>query len=136
MTTSNRDTTVTSATDAAQDLVDTAEAGVDQITEGVEEAVELPEEPYSYADADAEAEERQGSVAARLLSWLVLLVIGGGVALWGGPKIAPLLPEWAEPARAYLMPGETIAKRVQFFDSADSRAATMTDQFPCCDRAA
>lgn len=50
-------------------------------------------------------EERHSSMSSRLLTWLLFLLAGAGLALWGGPKIAPQLPAWAAPAAKYLTPG-------------------------------
>lgn len=65
-----------------------------------ERRLEDEPEPEPYADEHEEHEEHhRPGLAARALQGLVLLLIGGGVALWGAPKIAPHVPE---PVSRYL----------------------------------
>lgn len=52
-------------------------------------------------------EEVAGSLAAKVLTGLALLIVGGGIALWGGPKIAPSLPSGLDGVKAWLMPGDS-----------------------------
>ena len=61
--------------------------------------------PEASAPHEHEEEEHHRSFAARVLTWLVLLIAGGGLALWGGPKVAPHLPSGLGPVKAWLMPG-------------------------------
>lgn len=73
------------------------------------------DDPESAADPssgenDAESqphdlEESSGSIAATILKFLAVIVVGGVLALWAGPKIAPNLPGWAAPVAAFLTPG-------------------------------
>ena len=56
-------------------------------------------------------EERHTSLSSRILTWLVLLIAGAALALWGGPKLAPQLPQWAAPAAKFLTPGGDAATR-------------------------
>lgn len=67
----------------------------------VEETLDLEEDD----DFEYEPEPRGASVSSRILLWLFLLVAGGIGALWGGPKVAPYLPEWAQPVAKFLSPG-------------------------------
>ncbi|MEM8788364.1 MAG: hypothetical protein AAGE76_08880 [Pseudomonadota bacterium] len=63
-----------------------------------------PAEP----DHSEEAEPAGGrSLAARVLTWLVLLIAGGGLALWGAPRVAENLPRGFGPVKTWLLPGET-----------------------------
>jgi len=75
-------------------------------------------------DQYEEHDARHPSLSSRVLTWLVLLLAGAGAALWGGPKLAPQLPEWAAPAAKYLTPGGDAASR----DVAALRAE-VTEQF-------
>lgn len=61
----------------------------------------------NYDDPD----ERHPSLSSRVLTWLAVLVAGAGIALWGGPKLAPQLPEWAAPVSKFLTPGGDAATR-------------------------
>ena len=82
--------------DADTESVMDDEPIAEETTEDTYEAV-----PEHYE----EAEERGTSFAAKALTWLLLLLAGAGAALWGAPKLAPQLPEWAAPAAKYLTPG-------------------------------
>jgi hypothetical protein len=58
---------------------------------------EVPEDavPEDQEDADAHEDYEdhpRPSLAARALRALVILLIGGGAALWAAPKVAPMLP--------------------------------------------
>lgn len=69
-------------------------------------AVDVESPTSEGADLHEENEEEHGSsLAAKALSVLALLVVGGGVALWGGPKIAPNLPAGMAPVAEWLAPG-------------------------------
>lgn len=56
-------------------------------------------------------EEGGKSLASKVLTGLILLLVGGGIALWGAPKIAPGLPDGLGPVKAWLLPGEREAAR-------------------------
>ena len=55
-------------------------------------------------------EERGASLSSRILTWLAVLVLGAVLAIWGGPRLAPLLPQWASPVVPYLLPGGDAAR--------------------------
>lgn len=73
----------------------------DDVAELGENSDENPEEEQ----AEVEAEERR-SFAGRVLTWLILLLVGAGAALWAAPRVAPNLPDGLGPVKAFLMPGE------------------------------
>lgn len=50
-------------------------------------------------------DEHHSSLAAKTLSGALLLLIGGVLALWLGPKIAPALPSGMAPVAVWLAPG-------------------------------
>ena len=82
------------ASGAAPDPVEEPEAEVDL-------------DDHHPDDADHEPHEQEHrSLASRVLTWLVLLLAGGGLALWGAPRIAPNLPDGLGPVKAWLLPGE------------------------------
>lgn len=80
-------------------LSDGSEADADAPTDTAEAEPELHEEEHHE-------EEHSRSFASRVLTWLILLLAGGGIALWGAPRIAPELPDGLGPVKAWLMPGE------------------------------
>lgn len=63
-----------------------------------------PEDTVQTQDLD----ESSGSLAATILKFLAVLVVGSVLALWAGPKIAPNLPGWAAPVAAFLTPGTNL----------------------------
>lgn len=102
----------------AEPADDTAEEGAEKASDDTAEPAQddVPEpEPHDehidsehlYADEhDLEDEHARGmSWSARALTALVLLLGGAGLGLWGGPKLAPMLPGWAAPVSAFLTPG-------------------------------
>ncbi|PIB26655.1 hypothetical protein BFP76_12260 [Amylibacter kogurei] len=56
---------------------------------------------------DGEELAHGSSLSSMVLTGLVLLTIGGGIALWGGPKIAPHLPAGLSPVAEFLAPGQS-----------------------------
>ena len=80
--------------------------------EPTQDDLEDVEEDHHHADNDADHHAtHHRSFAARALTWLLLLLAGGGVALWGAPRIAPHLPDGLGPVKAWLMPGELQSRR-------------------------
>lgn len=80
----------------------------DRIEDDLEETVhdEAGYDETAYDDVEDDHHDERGmSWAARLLLALLLLIGGGALALWGGPKLAPNLPAWASPVVPFLMPG-------------------------------
>ncbi|SOH94792.1 inner membrane protein [Monaibacterium marinum] len=63
-----------------------------------------------HDSSDDEYHEEAGSVAGRVLFWLFLLVAGGALVLWGGPKVAPHLPSGMAPVAEWLTPGNRAAQ--------------------------
>ena len=57
-----------------------------------------------------EQDEPRPSLAARALRGLLLVSISIIVALWGAPKLAPVLPAGLGPVAEFLMPGQSDAK--------------------------
>ncbi len=58
---------------------------------------------------DDEQHDTHRSIKARLVSALVIFLIGGIAALWVGPKIAPGLPAGLAPVSRWLTPGQDAA---------------------------
>ncbi|MEM6465914.1 MAG: mitofilin family membrane protein [Pseudomonadota bacterium] len=89
----------------------------DTVEPETSEEPETAEEPAEEDDHHDEVEHHEeleseggSSIAARLLTWLVLILAGGGLALWGAPRVAPHLPNGLGPVKAWLMPGATAAQ--------------------------
>ncbi len=115
----SQDTEITDA-EIVEETVEIAETDVVE-----DEFIEASEpETMDIIDEYEEHDARQPSLSSRILTWLVLLFAGAAAALWGGPKLAPQLPEWAAPAAKYLTPGGDAATR----DVAALRAE-VTEQF-------
>lgn len=84
------------------------------------EDVATPDDDYEFADpiidmpqAEPEApaeDEHHTSLSARILQGLALIAVGVALALWGAPKLAPMLPAGLAPVAEFLMPGQTEAK--------------------------
>jgi hypothetical protein len=66
-------------------------------------------------DSDAEQENTQppekkkSSVSTKILGVLALLLAGGAAGLYGGPKLAPMLPSGMAPVAQFLSPGDASA---------------------------
>jgi len=97
--TTDQDITDETAQTDIQDAEIVEAETIEEVTEPVEEAFHEAQEAYE------EHEEQRGSFSSKVLTWLVLLIAGAAGALWGGPKLAPQLPEWAAPAAKFLTPG-------------------------------
>jgi hypothetical protein len=64
-----------------------------------------PQEPAGHPH-----EDQHTPLSARVLKILFLLAVGCGIALWGAPKLAPMLPQGMAPVAEFLMPGQFEAK--------------------------
>lgn len=83
---------------AAEDLSETADAA------------EAVSENHTEDVAEHPHEDHHTPLSARVLKVLFLLAIGCGIALWGAPKLAPVLPQGMAPVAEFLMPGQFEAK--------------------------
>jgi hypothetical protein len=61
-------------------------------------------------DRDHDEDEHHVSLAARSLQILVILVVGGALALWAGPRLAPNLPSGMGSIAQWLTPGASLAE--------------------------
>lgn len=59
------------------------------------------------------------------LKVMIILLFGAGIALWGGPRIAPLLPGGLEPVARFLTPGS-----VRQAEEIDTRLSALEQQQP------
>lgn len=88
---------------APSEQLDAALAATPLVSSGAAPAAAEP-----TAEPEVEhAEESSGSLAGRVLTWLILLLVGAGAALWGGPQLAPHLPSGLAPLAAWLTPGQS-----------------------------
>ena len=80
---------------------------------------------------EEEVEERRVNWAARILFWLILLIAGAAGALWGGPQLAPMLPQWAAPVAKYLAPGgdAALAEAQALRNDVDTRFGEVDGKF-------
>ncbi len=76
-----------------------------ETTAAPESVVEPDEREADDTAHSQDLHENSGSLAATILKFLAFIVVGGVLALWAGPKIAPNLPGWAAPVAAFLTPG-------------------------------
>ena len=84
-----------------------AQVDKDDVEDTVEDTIkEIILEPEVIGEQD----EPRPSLAARALRGLLLVSIGIIVALWGAPKLAPVLPAGLGPVAEFLMPGQSDAK--------------------------
>ncbi|MFS4436592.1 hypothetical protein ACMA5I_00105 [Paracoccaceae bacterium GXU_MW_L88] len=60
--------------------------------------------PQKPAPATSDSDD-SGSIAGKFLSFLAILLAGGVLALWLGPKLAPHLPQGMAPVAEFLSPG-------------------------------
>ncbi|MEM9640624.1 MAG: hypothetical protein AAGA19_03910 [Pseudomonadota bacterium] len=110
------DTTDETSETSSKDLLAAALATSPLVSDGKPEPAHDPvegvaDEPDPEPAAEEHEEEHHRSFASRVLTWLILLLAGGGLALWGAPRIAPELPDGLGPVKAWLMPGEFESRR-------------------------
>lgn len=71
---------------------------------------EAPRDDHAHDEHTEEHAEEGSSFAARVLTGLLLLLVGAGVGIWAAPKVAPALPAGMKPVADWLMPGQTEAE--------------------------
>ncbi|PCH95997.1 MAG: hypothetical protein COB84_05445 [Rhodobacteraceae bacterium] len=98
--------------DKTDDQNSEAEETIELVDEALDDAVDEIE------DDEAEEEIEEGaSFSSRVLKGLALLVAGAAVALWGAPKLAPILPAGLAPVAAFLAPQSGVSElQVQLED--------------------
>lgn len=68
------------------------------------------DEPAEHEDEHHEIEQEGSSFASKLLMFLILLIAGAALGIWGAPKVAPLLPSGMAPVAQWLSPGDAGAQ--------------------------
>ena len=126
-------------TDAAEaGKVDTA-GDIEPSTDAIDAAAEVPEEyedvePHEPEQHDpdlhheGEHHENELEEHGNFPAWLkvmIILLFGAAIALWGGPRIAPLLPSGLEPVARFLTPGS-----VRQAEAIDARLSALEQQQP------
>lgn len=118
------DATISENSEVLEASAEAIETGAEVETEPGPDAEQEPEpdaavqsdtdpesDPYDdVPEPEVIAETESRSFASRVLTWLVIFFVGIGVALWGGPRLAPHLPSWAAPVAAWLTPGSNEVK--------------------------
>lgn len=80
-----------------------------------QEAAAVAEPPETHEHEEIEHEEGR-SFAARALTFLLVLIAGAIIGIWGAPKLAPLLPSGLAPLADWLSPRD---------EAAEARMATL-----------
>ncbi|MEM9716217.1 MAG: hypothetical protein AAF826_06840, partial [Pseudomonadota bacterium] len=93
----------------------------DQDTSPIEEPETVIDEvsPAPHPTGEDEV-ENTSSLASKVLTGLFLLVLGGGIALWAGPQIAPSLPAGLAPVAEFFAPqvnNDSDAQIAELFDT-------------------
>ena len=70
-----------------------------------EKVIDVEAAPDIQDTDTVEEDHEEAGLAARILKVSGILVVGGVLALWLGPKIAPALPSGMAPVAAWLAPG-------------------------------
>jgi hypothetical protein len=102
-----KDVVEATETEAEAVVEDISEETLDAVDDHADDAPteETPEHDYDDHHDDA----HHGSFSSKVLTGLVLLGVGGGAALWGGPKLAPMLPSGLAPVAEFFAPGQDAA---------------------------
>lgn len=66
---------------------------------------------------DLEHEEEHISLSSRILRVLAVFTVGVVVALWAGPKIAPILPAGLKPVAEFLSPQAGISTQIEMVEA-------------------
>ena len=74
------------------------------------EAAAAQSEPAAYIPAAAAPAAKRGSFAGRALTFLIVLIAGVALGIWGAPKLAPMLPAGMAPVAAWLTPTQTLTE--------------------------
>lgn len=90
-----------------EQIIEEDVAHSDELTpEQQDVAEEIVKADDQLAVAAHDDEPEGSSLSSKILTGLVLLFMGGALALWGGPKLAPHLPAGLAPVAQFLAPGQ------------------------------
>ncbi len=82
-------------------------------------------EPHLHEAEHHESELEEHGNFPTWLKVMIILLFGAAIALWGGPRIAPLLPSGLEPVARFLTPGG-----VRQAEEIDARLSALEQQQP------
>ncbi len=94
-----------------EDEAEIVEAEAEEVIVGEDSSYEDESEEEIEHD-EHEEEEEHSSLSAKFLRALGIFVVGAGVALWGGPKVAPMLPAGLSPVAEFLSPQTDVSAQL------------------------
>jgi len=94
--------------DSAEGVVEKVESDVVDVKSEVVEKVDEKASEVIADDVPRQAKSKS-SFSSKALGAIALLLLGGAAALYGGPKLAPMLPAGMAPVANFLSPGEASA---------------------------
>ncbi|MEM8571174.1 MAG: mitofilin family membrane protein [Pseudomonadota bacterium] len=139
--TESPDTTVDTTEPQTGDAdLQTSTADKDTTEALAEETADPAKDPYA-SERDRQAEEtvqeeyhdepEGSSFAAKALTFLIILIIGAGLGIWGAPRLAPMLPAGMAPVAAWLSPStsseaeDQLAELTQRLDALTAQIETL-----------
>lgn len=112
---------------ASKDALEEADQGPSEEAAADEDALAAAQEPAPVPESvvddhddhtaphrhKRDEEEHSASLSSFVLRALLWMCIGAGLALWGGPKLAPYLPAGLQPVADFFAPGQGAARDAQ-----------------------
>lgn len=94
------------------DVVESSEADNEEATQTEPETASSEDNYEIVEEYDLEHEDHI-SLSSRILRFLAIFTVGVVVALWAGPKIAPVLPAGLKPVAEFLSPQADISAQIE-----------------------
>lgn len=94
------------------DVVELSEADNEEATQTEPETASSEDNYEIVEEYDLEHEDHI-SLSSRILRFLAIFTVGVVVALWAGPKIAPVLPAGLKPVAEFLSPQADISAQIE-----------------------
>ncbi|HET9067334.1 MAG TPA: hypothetical protein VFN28_01730, partial [Amaricoccus sp.] len=101
------------ATGPAEPLAGSATPATEPVLQSAAEAPRpdhAGDHAAAHPDEAVEEEDEGWSLPARVLTALVLVLVGVALGIWAAPKIAPVLPSGMKPVADWLTPGASSAE--------------------------
>ncbi len=98
------------------DVVELAEADNEEAAQTESEAAsseDTSDDHYEIVEEYDLEHEEHVSLSSRILRFLAIFTVGVVVALWAGPKIAPVLPAGLKPVAEFLSPQADISAQIE-----------------------